>query len=511
MEESSRAPSTALLRPLRFLMAGLALGIVFDMLFNGRPLGVNAPIFALLVVGGLALALSWERVRPLAWNAWLPIVLLFFASMVAVRDNGFLTFLNVCACLALLALIAVYLAQRSAAAMGLVALVLSPLRALAGSFGRGGQAIALGARPLAAAKGSARRRALPVLRGLLLAIPVLLIFAALLASADLIFAERIRQLFGPDFLRTLGRWAGHGLLSVVVGFVLAGGLAYAVRQRKDDWVDALSSLRPPRLSGITEATVVIVAVNILFFLFVLIQIPYLFGGQVNVVPGKFTYAEYARRGFGELVAVAILVLGLLVLLRGLARRDDPRQKLAFNVPATVLLGLTCVLLASAFKRLMLYEQAYGFTQMRIYPHVFMVWLAALLAWFAVCLWLRRDLFAIGVLIAALGFVGTLDMLNPDAFVVRENLRMAQPWKPESGPPHRFIDASYFGGLSADAVPALLVAADELTDGRGEEIEKGLYQRLETVQAGTKWRQWPSFNLSRDRAYHLLVEHFDEGD
>jgi hypothetical protein len=392
--------------------------------------------------------------------------------------------------------------------MGLVELALSPLRALAGSLGRGRQAVAEGARPLAAAKGSSRRKATPVLRGLLLAIPVLLVFSVLLASADLIFAERIRQLFGPEFLRTLGRWLGHGSVSLVVGFALAGGLAYTVRHRKDDWVDALSSLRLPHLPGITEATVVIAAVNILFFLFVLIQIPYLFGGQVNVVPGKFTYAEYARRGFGELVAVAILVLGLLVLLRGLVRRESRGEKLAFNAPATVLLGLTCVLLASAFKRLLLYEQAYGFTEMRIYPHVFMVWLAILLGWFAVCLWLRRDLLAVGVLVAALGFVGTLDVLNPDGLIVRENLQMAEARQLEPGPRERFVDAQYFEGLSADAVPALLVAADQLTDKRGDEIEKGLRQRLAATQAGTKWRQWPSFHLSRDRAFRLLVERFD---
>jgi hypothetical protein len=509
MEETSMAPSTLLRHPMRLLLCGLALGIVFDALFNGRPLGANVPLFALLVVAGLALVLGWERTRPLVGNLWLPAALLFFAAMVAVRDNGFLTFLNVCAGLVLLALLAVSLAQRPASAMGLVALVLSPLQAVAGSLGRGGQVVAQEIRPLAAAKDSARRKAMPVLRGLLLAIPVLLIFAALLASADLIFAERIRQAFGPELLKTLGRWTGHTLVAAIVGFVLAGGLAYAVRQRKADWVDALSSLRTPRLSGITEATVVISAVNVLFFLFVLIQIPYLFGGQVNVVAGKFTYAEYARRGFGELVAVAILVLGLLVVLRGLVPREGRGQRLAFNVPATILLGLTCVLLASAFKRLLLYEQAYGFSQMRIYPHVFMVWLAALLVWFAVCLWLRRDLLAIGVLVAALGFIGTLDVLNPDALVVRENLQMAQARVLEPSPRDRFVDASYFAGLSADAVPELLVAVEQLKDQRGAEIDKGLRQRLEAMQAGTKSRKWPSFNLSRDRAYRLLMEHFDE--
>ncbi len=512
MEESSTQPVSLVLRhPLRLVLAGLGLGILFDVLFNGKMLGVNAPALALAVLAGLTVVLGWERVRPLAANLWLPGALLFFAAMVAVRDSGFLTFLNVCACLVLLALIAVYLAQRSAGPIGLVELALAPLRAVVGSLGHAGQATRQGLRPLGRARGEARRQAMPVLRGLLVAIPVLLLFGALLASADLVFAERIQQVFGQELLRAIARWAGHAVVVAAAGLVLAGGLAYTVRQRKADWVDDISSVRTPRLSGVTEASIVIGSVNLLFFLFVLVQIPYLFGGQVNVVPGKFTYAEYARRGFGELVVVAVLVFGLLVVLRSLVPRDSRRQRLAFRVPATLLLGLTCVLLASAFKRLLLYEQAYGFTQMRIYPHVFMVWLAALLAWLAVCLWLRRDLLAIGVLVAALGFAGTLDVLNPDAFVVRENLQMALSRQAEPNPRERFVDAAYFEGLSADAVPELLIASEKLTDRRGQEIESGLRLRLEAMQGGTKWRQWPSFHLARNRAYRLLMERFDERD
>lgn len=215
--------------------------------------------------------------------------------------------------------------------------------------------------------------------------------------------------------------------------------------------------------------------------------------------------------FALLVLVG-LALALLVLLQALVRRESKRQKLAFNLPATILLGLTCVVLASAFKRLLLYEQAYGFTQMRIYPHVFMVWLALLLAWFGITLWLPRSLLAIGLLVAALGFVATLDVLNPDAFLVRQNLQMAQPWQPEGSvrdprPSVRFIDAYYFEGLSADAVPALVAASEQLTDKRGEEIGKSLRLRLDAMREGTAWQKWPSYHLSRDHAFRLLMERY----
>lgn len=505
--EETREPAR---HPTRLLLAGLALGCAFDVLFNGKLPGISVPLFALLLMGGLLLALRWEGARALAANAWLPVALLFFAAMCALRANGFLTFLNISACLMILAVIAVYLAQSSAAGMGLPALPLAPLEAVLLSLLRAGQATAQAWRHNASARPQpTRKQAIPWLRGLLLAVPVLLLFTALLASADLIFADRLEHLLSPEFLQDVGRGVGHILLVLSAGFLLAGGLVYAVQRRASTWAERLRAMRLPRFPGITEAAVVINATNLLFALFVVIQVPYLFGGRVNVVAGKFTYAEYARRGFGELVMVAILTLGLVVVLSALTQRASRRQRLVFNASATVLLGLTCVLLASAFKRLLMYEEAYGFSQMRIYPHVFMVWLGILLAWFVVTLWLRPDRFAIGVLVAALGFVATLDVMNPDAFVVRQNVRhpvlVAAPTA-GGGEPNAEIDVSYFERLSEDAVPALIAALDQTTGKERQAIETDLNRRAKGLRAGPGWRRWPSYNFARSRAYRILMEH-----
>ncbi len=76
--------------------------------------------------------------------------------------------------------------------------------------------------------------------------------------------------------------------------------------------------------GFTESTVVLIAVDLLFALFVFIQFRYLFGGQANITPVGYTYSEYARRGFGELVAVAFLSLGLILGLGAYTPPCGPR-------------------------------------------------------------------------------------------------------------------------------------------------------------------------------------------
>ncbi|MBN1139484.1 MAG: DUF4173 domain-containing protein [Anaerolineae bacterium] len=519
IEETTEGKSIIARRPGRLLLAGLALGFAFDLLFDGKMLGISVPIFALLLLAGLALALRWEMATLRSVNGanlWLPAGLLFFAVMSFVRASGFLLFLNISAGLVLTALIAVYITRRPVVWLSLPALLIAPVEAVASSLLHAWQITAhVGRHDLAAVARPNRSHVLPILRGLLIAAPVLFVFTILLASADLIFADRLHHLLSPEFFKDLYRWMGHAWVILIVGFLLAGGLAYAVRQRAAGWADRLAAVSAaglPRFPAVTEAAVVLNSVNALFFLFVLIQVPYLFGGRLNIDPAKFTYAQYARRGFGELVIVAILTLGLILFLGALASRNSSRRRLVFNLSATILLGLTGVMLASAFKRLLLYEMAYGFTQLRIYPHVFMVWLGILLAWFAVTLWLKpgRDLFAAGVLVAALGFVATLDLLNPDALIVRQNFRRFQEMGAEqarAGDWWRDIDAYYFARLSEDAVPALIAVAGQSTGQVRDIIEEGLRRRAEAMRCDTDWRRWQSFHLSRSRAYRLLIDRY----
>ena len=338
---------------------------------------------------------------------------------------------------------------------------------------------------------------------MLIALPVLVVFAALLASADLIFADLIQRVISKEVLEQLLRWGWRGVLILAVGFLLLGGLAYAVGKPRPEDEKPIALPIVPRFLGFLESAIVINAVNVLFFLFVLIQIPYLFGGRINIAAEGFTYAEYACRGFGELVAVSVLILGMVLALSAITRRDEPRQLLGFNISSSILVALTCVLLISAFKRLLLYEEAYGFTEMRLYPHVFMVWLGLLLAWFVAALWLRPARFALGLLAAAFGFIITLNLLNPEAFIVRQNFARYERQGEaaftqgnegfSSG--HVEIDAPYLARFSDDAVPALIGIVDRLPEKERQVVEDRLLSLGRERHQASAWRRWQSFHLA----------------
>jgi hypothetical protein len=214
-------------------------------------------------------------------------------------------------------------------------------------------------------------------------------------------------------------------------------------------VEAPPALPPVhRFLGATEAFTVLGSVDLLFAFFVAIQFRYFFGGQSNITTAGFTYAEYARRGFFELVLVAVISLLLYLSLNAVTRRETPGRTRVFTALAVLLVGLVWVILASAFQRLLLYEEAYGFTNQRVDTHIFIPWLGLLLAATIVLQLLRREqFFGALLLLTTFGFTATFGVLNIDGLIVEQNVARARAGAELDGP--------YLVGLSEDALPALV--------------------------------------------------------
>jgi hypothetical protein len=162
-----------------------------------------------------------------------------------------------------------------------------------------------------------------------------------------------------------------------------------------------------------------------------------------------------------------------------------------------MVGLVLILLASAFQRLLLYEAAYGYTQLRLYSHVFMVWLGATFIWSLLTLWLRPNRFAVGAFLATLSFLITLNVVNPDAFIAGQNLTRYQT----TGK----LDTPYLTTLSDDAIPILVQVVNQVSNNDQQILSNHLHNRLGRMQENTNWQRWPSFHLARWRAYNILVE------
>ena len=265
------------------------------------------------------------------------------------------------------------------------------------------------------------------------------------------------------------------------------------------WANIDNSIMPTAFTlGTVEIGVIFGLVNLLFLSFVTVQVPYLFGGMelVQNTP-DFKLAEYARRGFGELVAVSAIVLPMLLVSHWLIRKETRTAENLFRSLAGVQIVLLFVIMASAVQRLVLLtgNLGYGMTTVRLYPLIFMMWLGVVFVLFAATV-LRgaRQHFAWAALWSAFLILGATHVFNPDEFIVRHNLALMREG--------REFDATYNFSLSDDAAPALFGAFDLLSQDQQKAAAFEFARRYCRLSEENELR---SFNFSRHAARPLFEQ------
>lgn len=524
---------------LEILQAAILLGILADVMMRSDRAGLNM----LLVVGATASAmvmLFWRRQRAALDKRTGALIgaLIFFSAMFAWRESPQLLaadFLSMVVIFAVLALpvmrINVSIAGVSHYILGFISstvhVFFAPLLLAIDDIKW----------PEVPQKGLSRH-IISVIRGLLIAVPLIVIFGGLFMAADAAFEGLVKRAFNIDFDIVISHVIVTGVLSWFAAGYLRGILieplsgmpnvsivpkaepeivpsATSVTDLPSDepqekakpepdapkhrnWQDFDNSSLPSFLRLDTvEAGVILGLVDLLFLAFVIVQLPYLFGGMdlVQNTP-DFKLAEFARRGFGELVVVAALVLPILLVSHWLLRKDSPVALKLFRVLASVQIVLLFVIMASAVQRILLLTGplGYGMTTLRFYPLVFMIWLAVVFGWFAVTV-LRgsRRYFAWGALWSAFVLLGALHFFNPDAFIARWNIDLMKQG--------REYDAAYnVKELSADAVPALIDALQYMNSADYEKTREILSVKTRPCHSGKDFRSW---NLSRKTAFELV--------
>ncbi len=295
---------------------------------------------------------------------------------------------------------------------------------------------------------SGRKRFWAIFRGVAIALPIIVLFATLLSSADLVFAQRLQDFTKLFRLEKLPEYIFRAVYILIGAYALVGVILHAAQKSQDEKLVGMEKPLVAPFLGFTEAVIVLGAVVLLFTAFVAVQFQYFFGGQTNIGIEGYTFSEYARRGFSELAAVAFFSLLLLLGLSAVVKRQSTTQRWIFSGLGIGMVVLVGVILVSAFQRLLLYEAAFGFTRLRMYTHIFMIWLGALLAVVVVLEILRKErFFALAALLASIGFAATLVLLNVDAAIVHQNVARA--------PQGKGLDVPYLASLSPDSIPALV--------------------------------------------------------
>ncbi|MFW5468561.1 DUF4153 domain-containing protein [Knoellia sp. CPCC 206435] len=450
----------------KLLIGALLIGLVAAITLPDRRIGLAAGVVALMAAG-LILFASRERRTP--WALACVAVGVGLTTMTVLRAAEWIMVLG--AMIAALLLAATVTRARSFVSIPLSALswVLAGLRGLP-----------LLGRTLTA---TSRMPLLwPVLRTVAIAAVGLVLFGGLFASGDALFGSWAQSLV-PDL-----RW--DSIIARVFIFVFVAGVSLA---------GAYLALNPPRIADVDvprgapvshrwEWLVPLGVVIALFAAFLVAQATAMWGGHeyLRETTG-LTYAEYVHQGFGQLTTATFLTFVVIGIATRKAPQETSSDRLVLKVALVTLCVLTLAVVASALYRMSLYQEAYGYTTLRVFVDGFELWLGLLLVLMVVAVlrgsgrWLPRA----ALLSGAVFFLG-FGLMNPDGWVADRNLDRFE----ETGK----LDTAYLATLGPDATPVIL---DRLSD---EQAACVLFWRYEYDAGRDDVLSW---NVARDRAFDAI--------
>lgn len=441
--------NTKVARPA--LVHALVLGLAADLLLRDGPAGIGFPIWmAILALSMVALVWRVGRVVPREARAWLVAALLFAAGL-AWRHSEALQALDLLATGVCLAMAAVSL--RDPAWMLLRARVRDALWALfpvARATAAGVLPVALRARLDAQSFAADGHDTRAIARAVAISALLLVVFGSLLLHADPIFASLLSI---PQF----------NVENAVSHVVIFGFFAWIVGGWTRGALDEEAIAPAPEQFGFTlsklDITMSLGTLNVLFAAYVGAQATWFFGGETYLqAQTGLTASAYARRGFFELVWVAVLVVPLLLGTRAVIGMDRAvcRRHTMLSLPLIAMLG---AMMISAVLRMRLYVAYYGLTTERFYPLVFMGWLAVVLVLVTITV-LREQgrFFLAGAALTGFATLAALNVANPDAIIARVNIDRAATTLARDAAGLDLVHLATLGGDVAEMAATAVISA-----------------------------------------------------
>ncbi|WP_313164989.1 DUF4173 domain-containing protein [Sedimentibacter sp.] len=339
-----------------------------------------------------------------------------------------------------------------------------------------------------------------ILIGILISVPSVLFLVFMLSSADMIFKNN----FDSYLIWIEKVFEAFNFFNLIVG-TIAGlylfGHLYSVFEEKDNGIENIITLNsnPFKVKGdIIILNILLVSILFIYTIFMVIQFRYLF--SAGELPNGLNYAEYARRGFFELVFLSVLNIGLILLITYLLKDKIYIEKNKWAIGTKMMLIYLCIitgtLLISSYYRMSLYDGAYGFTRLRILVYLFLFFEAVGLI--STLIYILKHNFNLLFVYAVIGigFYLTINIVKIDTVIAKRNIDMYLSGQAES------LDMDYLTSLSVDAAPEIIRLVDDdikfVIKHKARNYLRDKYEHLSNQEYN-----WQSYNLSVDKAKKLL--------
>ena len=341
--------------------------------------------------------------------------------------------------------------------------------------------------------------------GGIISIPCVIFLLIMLSSADMIFSGKMNSVFNWIFDVINFNYIIKLLYGIFVGLYLFG-LLYSlfdnntlIKKHGDLNHNNNKDLQNKVHGDLIVFNILLFSILIVYSFFIMIQFKYLFSSVE--LPYGLNYSDYARRGFFELLFLSVLNIGLILVTIHFLKEKIYVEKCKWAQITKIFmlyLGLlTLVMLISSFYRMMLYDNEYGYTRLRVLVYLFLIFESVGLLMTFKYIFKPNFNILIGYLLIGLIYYLTLNVIQIDRIIAKRNIDMYFAGQTET------IDVGYLMSLSIDAAPEIIRLSnsddvDILTKYKAEAYLENIdiiYNNMELT--------WRSSNLSINRAKNLI--------
>ncbi len=462
----------------------LTLAIIYERFFTGKQAGISIPIFYAMFIGFFL----WSTREEVTFKKSIGFILIIPTILIAINyiihSNGILNLFNGIMILILTAVSTVLIRYEN--------VKWESLNFIKKVFNRAIKSIGENSyKPFMFIKENTKKKnkieisstKKNILKGVIISIPILFVILVLLTSADMVFKNYIANFSIGLGDISIGQITGH-LLVVIIVFMILFSYIWSFKYA---FPEGYSKKKDIHWEPATILTVIFM-INIVYLLFSIVQFSYLYGGSSNFISQGFTYSEYARKGFFELVAVTIINFTILLTSMKFIKRDNKTINNIANIFLTLLVVFTFNMLFSAHYKMSLYEQSYGFTYLRIFVHIFMLMLFMLFVVALIGIWNRKIPLNKAIILIVLCMYVVVNYINVDKIIASKNIDIY--YKTQK------IDVQYLRCLSYDAIPEILKLKGDANPKVASEVNNYLDEAKKNLSQGYSWYE---FNYSKYRA------------
>jgi hypothetical protein len=472
---------------------------MFDVLFYAHDLGINYPIYLLMLLAGTYWALSFhENVNRTVFLA-LSAVMMALSLQYMLFTNEVFEALNFLLIPILYFLTVLFsLGEYENTVVQFLSSVFVPVAHM-DKFIRCGTGL------MRTTGVAGKKQWGKILLGVLFAAIALVFILPLMISGDAAFSVLFHKLFQWDISFD---FVAKIILFLLVAFYSFGYIywLYHPKKQQEDVKFYEPGITPmPKAqrdyNGFVHTLLTfLIVIGIVFLIFAFVQILYLFLGVTAGLPSDFSYADYARSGFFQVWILTVINVAIILAGEKLAAKITAFAGKVFKIIFTVYAALNFCMTAAAFYKMLLYDQAYGFTRLRLLVFVYLVYQVIMILALLYKIWVREFRFMRMAFILGLACYLALNFVNIDSIIVTRNIARYE----KTGQ----IDMDYLiNDLSYDSLLKVedfadneldyetyvestqdYANADDAQEAIAQEISERKYAALQ-ADRGSDWQSW----------------------